>query len=134
MERIALSSNRELAGQMLRYGVIGVGLAALYAAIYWAGATLLAMPAQLANGAGFVAALVAGYLLHSQWSFRGHGRRSGWSWSRFLVVNFAGYLLNCLWVWLIVDELARPVALSIVPIVTLTPLFTFLLNRRWTFA
>jgi len=134
MERIALSSNRELAGQMLRYGVIGIGLAALYAAIYWAGATLLAMPAQLANGAGFVAALVAGYILHSQWSFRGHGRRSGWSWSRFLVVNFAGYLLNCLWVWLIVDELARPIALSIVPIVTLTPLFTFLLNRRWTFA
>jgi putative flippase GtrA len=134
MERIALSSNRELAGQVLRYGVTGVGLAALYAAIYWAGATLLAMPAQLANGAGFLAALVAGYVLHSQWSFRGHGRRSGWSWSRFLVVNFAGYLLNCLWVWLIVDELARPVALSIVPIVTLTPLFTFLLNRRWTFA
>jgi len=134
MERIALSSNRELAGQMLRYGVTGIGLAALYAAIYWAGATLLAMPAQLANGAGFVAALVAGYILHSQWSFRGHGRRSGWSWSRFLVVNFAGYLLNCLWVWLIVDELARPIALSIVPIVTLTPLFTFLLNRRWTFA
>ena len=119
---------------MLRYGVIGIGLAALYAAIYWAGATLLAMPVQLANGAGFVAALVAGYVLHSQWSFRGHGRRSGWSWSRFLVVNFAGYLLNCLWVWLIVDELARPIALSIVPIVTLTPLFTFLLNRRWTFA
>ena len=134
MERIALSSNPELAGQMLRYGVTGIGLAALYAAIYWAGATLAAMPAQLANGAGFVAALIAGYILHSQWSFRGHGRRSGWSWSRFLVVNFAGYLLNCLWVWLIVDELARPVALSIVPIVTLTPLFTFLLNRRWTFA
>lgn len=134
MERIALSSNRQLAGQMLRYGVTGIGLAALYAAIYWAGATLLAMPAQLANGAGFVAALIAGYILHSQWSFRGHGRRSGWSWSRFLVVNFAGYFLNCLWVWLIVDELARPVALSIVPIVTLTPLFTFLLNRRWTFA
>jgi putative flippase GtrA len=134
MERIALSSSRELAGQMLRYGVTGVALAALYAAIYWAGATLLAMPAQLANGAGFLAALIAGYVLHSRWSFRGHGRRSGWSWSRFLVVNFAGYLLNCLWVWLIVDELARPVALSIVPIVTLTPLFTFLLNRRWTFA
>lgn len=134
MERIALSSNRQVAGQMLRYGVTGIGLAALYAAIYWAGATLLAMPAQLANGAGFVAALIAGYILHSQWSFRGHGRRSGWSWSRFLVVNFAGYFLNCLWVWLIVDELARPVALSIVPIVTFTPLFTFLLNRRWTFA
>jgi putative flippase GtrA len=27
----------------------------------------------------------------------------------------------------------RPAELSIVPIVTLTPAFTFLLNRRWTF-
>ena len=91
-------------------------------------------PPAEANGAGFAAALVAGYVLHSRWSFRGHGQRSNWSWGRFLVVNFAGYLLNCLWIWLIVDQLSGPVAWSIVPIVTLTPIFTFLLNRGWTFA
>ena len=72
--------------------------------------------------------------LHSQWSFRGHGRRSGWSLSRFLAVNVTGYVLNCLWVWLIVQRLGGPIELSIVPIVTLTPAFTFLLNRGWTFA
>ena len=103
--------------QGLRYGLIGIALAGLYAAIYWCGATLIAMPAQLANGAGFAAALVAGYVLHSRWSFRGYGSRSNWSWGRFLVVNFAGYLLNCLWVWLIVDQWAYPVALSIVLLV-----------------
>jgi len=134
MERITGNLDRDLAGQVLRYGITGIALAALYAAVYWTGARLLHSPAQVANTAGFIAALIVGYVLHSQWSFRGHGRRSSWSWSRFLVVNLAGYLLNCLWVWLIVQHLGRPVELSIVPIVTLTPAFTFLLNRRWTFS
>jgi hypothetical protein len=37
-------------------------------------------------------------------------------------------------VWLIVQRLGRPIELSILPIVMLTPAFTFLLNRRWTFS
>ena len=134
MEQIARSPDPGLAGQVLRYGIVGMALAALYATVYWAGASVFHRPAQVANATGFIAALIAGYALHSQWSFRGHGQRSGWSLSRFLVVNFAGYLLNCLWVWLIVQRLAGPIEFSIVPIVTLTPAFTFLLNRGWTFA
>ena len=84
MERIARRGLDEKVGQGLRYGLTGIALAGLYAAIYWFGATLIEMPAQLANGAGFAAALVAGYVLHSRWSFRGHGQRSGWSWGCFL--------------------------------------------------
>ena len=112
----ARHGNDDLVGQGLRYGLIGIALAVLYAAVYWCSATLFEVPAQLANAGGFSAALVAGYILHSRWSFRGHGQRSSWSWGRFLIVNFAGYLLNCLWVWLLVERLAYPVALSIVPI------------------
>lgn len=134
MKRIAQRGLDGKVGQGVRYGLIGVALAGLYAGIYWCCATLIEMPAQLANGAGFAAALVTGYILHSRWSFRGHGQRSNWSWGRFLVVSFVGYLINCLWIWLIVDQLSYPVALSIIPIVTLTPIFTFLLNRGWTFA
>jgi len=134
MARIARSVDRELAGQMLRYGATGILLAALYAGVYWTGAALLHAPVQLANGAGFIAALIAGYGLHSRWSFRGHGRRSAWSGGRFLAVNLAGYLLNVIWVWIVVQRLGQPVDLSIIPIVVLTPAVTFLLNRRWTFA
>lgn len=134
MEQMARSLDHGLTGQMVRYGIVGIALAVLYATVYWAGATLFELPAQLANAAGFAAALIAGYALHSRWSFRGHGQRSGWSLSRFLVVNVTGYLLNCLWVWLIVQRFGQAIELSIVPIVTLTPAFTFLLNRRWTFA
>jgi putative flippase GtrA len=134
MERTAANRRGELVAQMLRYGITGVGIALLYAGVYWFGADRLEVPPQMANGAGFSAALLAGYVCHSRWSFRGYGSRSGWSASRFLIVNIGGYLLNCFWVWVIVQHLGRPVELSIVPIVTLTPAFTFLFNRRWTFA
>jgi putative flippase GtrA len=134
MAQIARSVDRALAGPMVRYGATGGLLAVLYAGVYWAGATLLHAPAQLANAAGFMAALIAGYGLHSRWSFRGHGRRSAWSGGRFLAVNLAGKLLNAIWVWLIVQRLGQRSELAIVPIVTLTPAFTFLVNRRWTFA
>lgn len=134
LERIDGQADRELAGQLLRYGVSGVGLAALYAAVYWAAGRLMHLPPQAANAAGFVAALVTGYLLHSRWSFRGYGSRRAWSVWRFAAVNLSGYALNCLWVWLVVERFAQPLELAIVPIVTLTPAFTFFVNRRWTFA
>jgi putative flippase GtrA len=134
MKRMSGGDPREIAAQMFRYGVTGLALALLYAGIYWAGASLLAVPAQSANMAGFAASLLTGYLLHSRWSFRGHGRRTAWSWGRYFTVNSVGYLLNCFWVWLIVDLTDHRVELAIAPIVLVTPAFTFLLNRRWTFA
>ena len=136
MERTAAKERAELAGQVIRYGVTGGGIAALYAAVYWCGAVMLAVSPQVANAAGFVAALVVGYSVHSSWSFRGHGRRDRpvVSSGRFLLVNLAGYALNALWVWTVVDRLAQPPAFSILPIVLVTPMLTFWLNRRWTFA
>ena len=134
MEAIARSLSGELGGQALRYGATGVFLAALYASVYWIAAIIGSIPVQAANGAGFVAALIAGYALHSRWSFRGHGSRSAASRIRFLLVNLAGYGLNCLWVWIIVQRLGLPIEYSIAAIVTVTPPFTFLLNRQWAFA
>lgn len=134
MQQIARRVDRELAGQVLRYGTTGVVLAALYAGVYWTGAKVLHMAAQSANAAGFIAALMAGYVLHSRWSFRGHGRRDGWSAGRFIMVNLAGYALNCAWVWVIVARFGYPAEFAILPIVGLTPAFTFLLNRSWAFS
>ena len=134
MQQIARRRDRELAAQVLRYGLTGLVLAALYAGVYWAGAKALHTAAQFANAAGFIAAVVVGYVLHSRWSFRGHGERDSWSAGRFLVVNLAGYGLNCAWVWAVVSRLGYPPEFAILPIVGLTPAFTFLLNRHWAFA
>jgi putative flippase GtrA len=120
---------------MIRYGASGGLLAGLYSAIYWILAAPCAIPALLANTIAFLANLAAGWLLHSRWSFRGHGLpgKPHIAYARFLAVNLAGYGLNSLWVWLIVERMGAAAALAILPIVFVTPILSFFLNRIWIF-
>lgn len=131
-----LTSNRGLSGQILRYGISGGLLTVFYSAIYWTMAARLSVPALIANTIAFLLTLAAGWLIHSRWSFRGHGRRERprIAHARFLLINLAGYALNSFWVWLIVVRLDGSVPLSLLPIVLITPWLMFWLNRRWTFA
>ncbi len=128
--------DKEWKDQILRYGVSGAALVALYSAIYWVGAELVGIPALVANTIAFVVTLILGWILHSQWSFRGHGRRDRplIAYCAFLLVNLAGYALNSFWVWLIVERLHESVAASLVPIALGTPWLSFWANRRWTFS
>ena len=123
-------------GQMVRYLISGGLLTFLYSGVYWTLASLFQVPVLLANTAAFLANLCAGWLIHSRWSFAGHGpdRRPRAAYGRFLLVNVAGYALNSLWVWLIVERLGGSVTASLLPIVLVTPPLMFWLNRRWTFS
>ena len=133
--RQLLTPNSDLTGQMLRYGVSGVALTLFYSTVYWAVATQLGVPALIANSVAFVLNLAAGWIIHSRWSFRGHGRRERprEAYKRFVLINLAGYALNSFWVWLIVERLGGSVPASIC-LVLITPWLMFWLNRRWTFA
>ena len=134
--RDLLTTDRRLGGQILRYGISGGLLTVFYSAVYWTAAVPFAVPALIANSVAFLLTLVAGWIIHSRWSFRGHGRRERprIAYVRFLLVNLAGYALNSFWVWLIVIRLGGSVSLSILPIVLVTPWMMFWLNRRWAFA
>jgi putative flippase GtrA len=96
----------------------------------------LAVPALVANTIAFLVNLGVGWGIHSRWSFAGHGpeKRPRAAYARFFLVNIAGYALNSLWVWLIVERLQGSVTVSLIPIVLATPLFMFWANRRWTFS
>ena len=80
--------------------------------------------------------MIVGYFAHGWVSFRGHGERDDHAriGTRFVAVNVFGYLLNSFWVWLLVERLDGPNWWPIVPNVVLTPLLTFALHRRWTYA
>ncbi|HWL46490.1 MAG TPA: GtrA family protein, partial [Sphingomonadaceae bacterium] len=98
------SVDRTLIGQMARYGVTG-GLASIInIALYWIGATFLAIDPNLAMVIGYLAAVAFGYVIHSRWSFRGHGRRDNLARTggRFFIVSLVSLALNSLWVWLFV--------------------------------
>ena len=121
---------------MIRFGVTGGLLSVLVAGGYWAVATMLDVEPMLSLTLNYLAFTPLGYLLHSRWSFRGHGARDRGAVRklRFFVINTAGFLLNQFWVWYLVKHLGGPVWWSVIPIVFATPLLTFSLNRRWVFA
>lgn len=125
----------ELFWQLVRYALTGGLASVVNIGVYW----MLAaggMDPNLAWAAGFVAAMIVGYLVHSRWSFRGHGRRDNVArtGSRFVVVSLVSFGLNSFWVWLLVQKLDLPLWSPYPLVLTITPLLVFALNRRWVFS
>lgn len=121
--------------QLVRYGFTGGFITALGAAIYYGCAEFLGIYPLVANSIAWITGVVIGYILHSQFSFRGHGSRDniGRTGGRFLAVNLVGYAINSFWVWTLVEWMDGPNWWPLLPMVIATPLMTFLLHRRWTF-
>ncbi|MET0269935.1 MAG: GtrA family protein [Sphingomonas sp.] len=124
-----------LFGQLVRYGLTG-GLASIVnIGVYWVLAARAGLHPNLAWTAGFLAAVVVGYVVHSRWSFRGHGRRGNLlrTGGRFFIISLVSFGLNSLWVWLLVTHLGWPIWSPYPLVLGVTPLAVFWLNRRWVF-
>ena len=126
----------EIMGQLVRFGLTGGLLTLLVAGGYWMVADLLHVEPMLSLTLNFVVFTGLGYLLHSRFSFRGHGSRDNAParTARFFTVNVIGFLANQFFVWLLVKQLDGPTWWPVLPIIFVTPLLTFALNRRWVFA
>ena len=125
----------ELLAQMTRFAMTGGLLTLLVAAGYWIVATPLGVEPMLALTLVFLFFTGIGYVLHSRFSFRGHGSREGSAKRtiRFFIVNSLGFLSNQFFVWLLVKHLGGPTWWPIPFIVFVTPFLTFALNRKWVF-
>lgn len=121
--------------QLLRYGVVGLCVTMLGAAIYYGCAEFLHIAPLIANSIAWLVGIVVGYGVHSRISFRGQGERGDLkrTGTRFIVVNLIGYALNSFWVWLLVEWIGGANWWPVLPMILLTPLSTFLLHRHWTF-
>ena len=124
-------------GQLVRFGVAGVISTVIYSAVYLPLASYVLPPrwAVLAVPPAFLVAVTAGYFLHSAWSFRGHGVREAGARqpAKFLAVQGFGLLLNALFTWIATGLLHQPAWVALIPVVTITPVATFALNRQWVF-
>jgi putative flippase GtrA len=130
-----VEQHRELIGQLVRYFFTG-GLASIVnIGVYWGLRDRGHLDANLAWTIGFVSAVLVGYVIHSRWSFRGHGRRDNLARTggRFVVVSLVSFGLNSLWVWVLVQHLGLPTWAPIPLVLGVTPLVVFSLNRHWVF-
>ncbi|HEY0013803.1 MAG TPA: GtrA family protein [Allosphingosinicella sp.] len=131
-----LRENRDFIAQVIRFGMTGVLLTLLVAGGYWIAADVFGVEPMLSMTLNYVVFTALGYVLHSRFSFKGHGARDNPKRRtiRFFIVNTTGFLANQFFVWLLVKQMEGPVWWSVIPIVFVTPLLTFSLNRRWVFA
>ena len=121
-------------GQLVRFAIVGFSLAGVYSVIYWYLATYVMAP-MLAVVMAFLVAVSLGFVLHSRWSFRGHGQREDNRLKvKFLLVQGSGFLLNEVFTWVLTGPLVNgPTWWPLVPAIFVTPLATFALNRQWVF-
>lgn len=143
-ERWGLWRTSGVIGQLVRFGVTGVVVTIVYAAIYWPIATYGHRLVPLGPGAvwplvavvvAFACATAFGNVAHSRFSFKGHGRRDRRTAHRFVVVQLFGFALNAAFTWLLTGPLLHgPTWWPLVPATFLTPLATFWLQRSWVYA
>ncbi|MBB5711381.1 GtrA family protein [Sphingomonas xinjiangensis] len=124
-----------LLGQLIRFVIAGGITTGLYTLVYSPLAGLGITSEQVANICGYLVAMTSGYVLHSKWSFRGHGAEATKTSWRFFVVSLVSFGLNTVFVWILTDDamLAGPWWWPLIPILFVTPLVTFALNRFWVF-
>ena len=127
------NSAQQTLGQLVRFAIVGFSLAGVYSAIYWYLATYV-MPPMVAVVIGFVVAVSIGFVLHSRWSFRGHGKAEDHRMKvKFLAVQGSCFVLNEIFTWVLTGPMHGPTWWPLIPAIFLTPLATYLLNRQLVF-
>src|SRR6266404_2993351 len=102
-----LNFPHETFGQLARFAIVGFSLAVVYSAIYWYLATYVMAPV-LAVVIAFIVSASIGFVLHSRWSFRGHGRREDNRLKiKFLLVQASGFVLNEAFTWVLTGPLVH---------------------------
>ena len=126
---------RQILWQVIRFGIVGLGLTLCVAGAYWAVADLLHVDPMVSMTLVYLIFTGIGFILHGRVSFRGHGQRDRVHVRsiRFLITNSLGFVSNQFFVWLLVKHLGGPTWWPVIPIVFVTPILTFTLNRRWVF-
>lgn len=127
--------HRVLAVQVMRYGVVGVGVTLFQLGIYNLLIGMWHQPPRLSLVLATAAAMLVGYTIHSRYTFEGHGARDSTARTtgRFIAVNLVGLAINYGWVVLFVTVLHLSPHWPSAPIFFITPVLLFWLNRKWVF-
>jgi putative flippase GtrA len=121
--------------QLVRFALVGFFLAGVYSAIYWYLTAHAGMLPELAVVIAFLVSVSLGFVMHSRWSFRGHGQREDHRLKiKFLAVQSFGFVLNEIFTWVLTGPLVHgPTWWPLVPAIFVTPLATYALNRQLVF-
>lgn len=118
--------------RLVRFGVVGILSAAVYAVVTFAINALALGSPIMATICGHVAAGAISYLGHLHFSF-GVPPQHRTFLSRFLLVAAATFAVNIFVTWLLVDVLGLSYLVAIAVVTALIPTTNYLFNRFWVF-
>ena len=125
-------------GQLARFAISGAISSLVYSIVFLPFAWYVTGErlSVIAVVPAFFAAAAVGYVLHSNWSFKGHGARDNprRRQVKFLIVQALGMALNLAFTWIVTGPLLHgPAWASLIPCFLITPFATFALNRQLVF-
>lgn len=129
------ADRRDAILQLLRFAVGGGLVTLIGSAVYWVAAVPGDISPMLSNLLSYLVAVTIGYIVHSRWSFRGHGAGNGWRTSgKFFAASLVSLAINSLWVWILLTVLHGAVWWPTITMIFVTPVIVFWINRKWVFA
>ncbi|GLC91572.1 hypothetical protein Tamer19_09800 [Cupriavidus sp. TA19] len=121
----------QMLGRLFRFGVSGMIATGIHVAVATQLIWLLHASQVSANGIAFVIANIGSYLLNTIWSFGARPTRD--SYLRFLAVSLLGLALT-----LAISAGAQVAGVGywvgLAAILSVVPVITFVLHRRWTYS
>lgn len=121
-----------LVKQLFRFGIIG-GLATLVNCVVF---VLLVDSLKLQPLAGnflaFLSAFLISYFGHSWWTFKNkHHNKERLI--KFFMTSMIGLAINSGFVWVLMHYLAQSAYIATLPMIFITPLLIFYINKTWVF-
>jgi putative flippase GtrA len=121
-------------GEIIRFAGVGLLATATHSGVYLLLAGVIAP--QLANLAGYLAAVSLSYIGHLHVTFRGggHSKTAGHKRPlRFAAVSLFGLLLNAGFVMLTTQILQAPPSVAAIFMISVTPVVTYILLKFWVY-
>lgn len=117
--------------QLLRYGIVGVGVNLLLYAGYLA-ATSSGLGHKISMTIFYALGVLLSFVFNRNWSF-GHRGHVSSAFLRYLATYAAGYVLNFVALWWLVDGLGLPHAWVQGVMIFVVAGFIFLTQKFWVF-
>lgn len=122
----------QLIKQLFRFGVVGGVATLLNSAVFIILVNALKIEPLLGNFLAFLAAFSVSYFGHSWWTFK-HTRHSKEKVMKFLLTSLIGLAVNSAFVWILMHKLHQSAYVATLPMIFVTPLFIFFINKSWVF-
>lgn len=119
--------------QLLKFGIVG-GLSTLinsFAFIFFVDVFKIAP--LISNFLAFFLAFWVSYWGHSTWTFEHHHHNKK-KFLKFFLVCMVGLGMNTFFVWLLMHVFHKSAYVAILPMIVITPLIVFFINKFWVFS